>query len=69
MKMPAARPLPDDINPDALISFPLPEAYDPSWKGFDIIVAAFATREYGFSPPDRQQKQVFFDNAMYVMLI
>ena len=56
MEMKPPRPLPKGINAEALIEFPLPESFDPDYKGFDVVLAAFTTREWGMSPPERQTK-------------
>jgi len=50
------RPLPKDINPDGLIHFPMPEAFDTVYKDFDMLVAAQATISWSKSITPNRHK-------------
>ena len=42
-----SKPFVDGVNPEFLITFPMPETWNPEFEGFDINLACDSTFIYG----------------------
>lgn len=50
------RPLPKGLNPNGLIHFPMPEAFDEIYKDFDMLVAPNATLQWSEAVAHNREK-------------
>lgn len=54
----------EGVNPAGLIAFPMPETWDPEFKGFDILLACESTYLYGRAKTDSMAEKYLFFQKM-----